>query len=113
MSICHNDPERSSTFEKYEHEHTPLNKSMFTQCSFDATKMKIDCYGGKDCMKRFCKDLKEHAAKIINHEKKAKKIVIYARKDLVLMMMTKSVIKPEIIVIFLENIEELLIVFVT
>ena len=31
---------------------------------------KLDCYRGKDCMERFCKDLKKHAAKIINHEKK-------------------------------------------
>ena len=44
---------------------------------------------------------------------KSKKIVIYAKKDLVLMMIMiiKSVTKLEIIVIILENIEELLIVF--
>ena len=24
---------------------------------------KLDCYGDKDCMKKFCKDLKEHAKK--------------------------------------------------
>ena len=35
------------------------------------------------------------------------------KKDLVLMIITKSIIKSEIIVIILENIEELLIVFVT
>ena len=53
-------------------------------------------------MKNFCTDLKEHAAKIINYEKKMipltkeeKKVhrqqkifVIYAKKDLVLIMMT-------------------------
>ena len=43
---------------------------MFTHCSFDAAKNKLDCYRGKDCMERFCKDLKEHATKIINYEKK-------------------------------------------
>ena len=32
--------------------------SMFIQCSFDITKNKLDCYRGKDCMERFCKDLK-------------------------------------------------------
>ena len=33
-------------------------------------KNKLDYYGGKDCMKNFCKDLKKHARKIINCEKK-------------------------------------------
>ena len=36
-------------------------------------KNKLDGYRGKDCMKRFCKDLKEHATKIISYEKKKKK----------------------------------------
>ena len=44
--------------------------SLFTNCSFDAAKNKLDCYRGKDCMKRFCKDLREHAMKIIDYEKK-------------------------------------------
>ena len=50
---------------------TPSGYSLFTQCLFDATKNKLDCYRGKDCMKNFCKDLnlKEHAAEIINYEK--------------------------------------------
>ena len=43
---------------------------------------------------------------------KSKKYVIYAKKDLVLMMIIKSIIKPEIIVTTQENIVELLIVFV-
>ena len=33
-------------------------------------KQKINHYRGKDCMKKFCKDLREHATKIINYEKK-------------------------------------------
>ena len=36
---------------------------MFTHCSFDAAKNKLDCYRGKDCIERFWKDLKEHATK--------------------------------------------------
>ena len=36
-------------------------------------KNKLDGYRGKDCMKRFCKDLKEHATKIISYEKKKKR----------------------------------------
>ena len=43
---------------------------------------------------------------------KSRKYVIYAKKDLVLMMIIKSIIKFEIIVITQENIEELLVVFV-
>ena len=64
--ICHNNPEISSTTNKYEH--TPSGHSVFTHCSFDATKNKLDCYRDKDCIERFCKDLKEHATKIINYE---------------------------------------------
>ena len=43
---------------------------MFASCSFDPTKNKLDCYKGEDCMERFCKDLREHATRIINYEKK-------------------------------------------
>ena len=43
---------------------------MFTNCSFDATKSKPDCYIDKNFMERFCKGLKEHATKINNYEKK-------------------------------------------
>ena len=50
--------------------HTPSGCSLFTNCSLDATKNKLDCYTGKDCMERFGKDLREHAMKIINYEKK-------------------------------------------
>ena len=34
------------------------------------SKNKLNHYRGKDCMKKFCKDLKEHATRIIDHEKK-------------------------------------------
>ena len=43
--------------------------SLFTNCSFDATKNKLNCYNGEDCMDKFCKDLGEHTMKIINYEK--------------------------------------------
>ena len=69
MSTCHNNPERSTI---KINEHTPSRYSLFTHCSFNLTKNKLDCYRGKDCIKRFCKDLKEHATKIINYEKKKK-----------------------------------------
>ena len=50
--------------------HTPSGYSLFTNCSFDETKNKLDWYKGEGCMERFCKDLREHAARIINYEKK-------------------------------------------
>ena len=34
------------------------------------TKNKLDYYRGKSCMKKFCLDLRKHATKIINYEKK-------------------------------------------
>ena len=45
---------------------------MLTNCSFDTTKSKLDCYRSEDCMKKFCIDLKEHVTKIISYEKKKK-----------------------------------------
>ena len=67
MSTCQNNPNKSSTTEI--NKHTPSGYSLFTHCSFDKTKNKLDYYRGKDCMKKFCKDLREHATKIINYEK--------------------------------------------
>ena len=68
MNTCHNNPEKSSTTKI--NKHTLSGHSLFTHCSFDTTKNKLDYYRGEDCMDKFCKDLKEHATKIINHEKK-------------------------------------------
>ena len=68
MDTFYNNPEKSSTTEI--NKHTPSGYSLFTHCSFDKTKNKLDYYRGEDCMKKFCKDLREHATKIINCEKK-------------------------------------------
>ena len=68
MHSCQNNLEKSYTEKK--NKHTPSGDSLFTNCSFDETKNKLDCYKGEDCMERFCKDLKEHAMKITNIEKK-------------------------------------------
>ena len=38
--------------------HTPSGYSLFTHCSFDAAKNKLDYYRGYDYMKKFCKGLK-------------------------------------------------------
>ena len=67
MSTFQNNRNESSTTEI--NKHVPSGYSLFTYCSFDKTKNKLNHSGGKDCMKKFCKDLK-HATKIINYEKK-------------------------------------------
>ena len=68
ISTCYNNPEESSTTEK--NKHTPSGYSLFMYCSFDKAKKKLDYYRGDTCMKKFCKDLREHATKIFNYEKK-------------------------------------------
>ena len=43
---------------------------MYTHCSFDNTKNKLDFYRGEDCMKKFSDSLKDHLSKIITYEQK-------------------------------------------
>ena len=57
ISTCYNNLEESSTTEI--NKHMPSGYSLFTHCSFDKTKNKLDCYRDEDCMKKFCKDLRE------------------------------------------------------
>ena len=59
MDTCYNNPKESSTTEI--NKHTPLGYPLFTHCSFDEAKNKLNYYKGKDCMKKFCKDLRTHA----------------------------------------------------
>ena len=54
MSTCQNNPNESSTTEI--NKHTPSGYSIFSHCSFDKSKNKLDNYRGKDCMKKFSKD---------------------------------------------------------
>ena len=68
MSTCYNNPEESSTTKI--NKHTPSSYSIFTHCSFDKSKNKLNYYRGEDCMTKFCKDLRGHETKIINYEKK-------------------------------------------
>ena len=51
-------------------EHAPSGYSLFTCSSFDTIENMLDYYTGEDCMKKFCEDLKKHATRIINYEKK-------------------------------------------
>ena len=68
MHSCQNKLEKSYTGKKTKH--TCSGYSIFTGCSFDPTKSKLDCYKGEYCMEFFCKNLREHAMKIMNYEKK-------------------------------------------
>ena len=67
MSTCLNNLNKSSTTKI--NKHTPSGYSIFTHCSFDKSKNKLNFYRGEDCMKKFSKDLREHTSKIINYEK--------------------------------------------
>ena len=79
ISTCQNNPNESSTTEI--NKHIPSGYSIFTYCSFDQTKSKLNYYRGKDCMKKFCKDLREHATKIINYGKKENDTINKRRKN--------------------------------
>ena len=68
INTCQNNPDKSYTEKKATHR--PSGYSLVTCCSFDKSKNERKYYRGEDCMKMFCKDLKEQAMKIINYEKK-------------------------------------------
>ena len=63
MDTCTDDPNKSSITKK------KLFK-LFTNCSFDEKNNVIDYYRGKDCLKRFCQDLRKQAKLIADYEEK-------------------------------------------
>ena len=77
MNTCHNNTDKSSTTEISKR--TPSSYFLFTHCSFDTTKNKLDHYRGKNCMKNFCQELREHETKIINYEKK--EMIPFTKKE--------------------------------
>ena len=56
MSTCINNPNESSTTEI--NKHTPSGYLIFTHCSLDESKNKLNYYRNDDCMNKFCKDLR-------------------------------------------------------
>ena len=50
MSTSYNNPKKSSTIKI--NIHTPSGYSLFTHCSFDTTKNKLDYYRGKNCLEK-------------------------------------------------------------
>ena len=68
IDTCYNNPDLSSTTKI--NQHIPSGYSIYTNCSFDKSNNKLSYYRSEDCMERFCKDLKDHATKIIHFKKK-------------------------------------------
>ena len=65
---CKNNPEKSSTTKLGEH--ITCGYSISTIWVFDGIENKHDLCRGEDCMKYFCRSLREHAMKMINIERK-------------------------------------------
>ena len=61
---CQNNPNTSYTERKAIH--IPFSYELNLVCSFDSKQNKHGFYRGKDCIKRFCSDLKELGTKIVN-----------------------------------------------
>ena len=70
IDTCTNDPSKSSTTQKIKHE--MCGYSLVTHCSFNEKNNMVDYYRGKDCLKKFCQDLKKQAILITDCEKKKK-----------------------------------------
>ena len=126
--FCQNNPENSYAQRKSKHKHSGYSLSLI--CSFDETKNRHKFYRRKDCIKRFCNDLKEIATEIINYKEKEmtllkdKEINFYKRQKVCHICKEKFCNdknkksdyalyqKSEIIAITPGNLEELLIIFV-
>ena len=67
MDTCINDPDKSSRTQINKHE--MCGYSLITQCSFGEKMNVIDYYRGKDCLKKFCQDIKKQAKMIVDYEK--------------------------------------------
>ena len=109
--------------------HKPSGYSLSLICSVDETKNRHSFYIGRDCIKRFCNDLKELAAEIINYKEdemaplKDKEITLYksqkvchiCKETLFMIKIRKAnmlfITKSEIIAITPGSLEELLIIF--
>ena len=118
VQFCQNNPENSCTEKKVKHKSSGY--AWCSICSFDETKNRRYFYRGKDCIEKFCKDLKELRTEMINFKKKEmipltnKEIKSYEKQKVCHICKKKFCYdknkkKSEIIVITPENLEELLI----
>ena len=70
QEILKNNPKKSSATKLSEH--IPLGISMPTAQQFKSIENRHDVYRDKDCMKKRCEFLRQHATKIISFKKKKK-----------------------------------------
>ena len=84
---CQNNPEHSYTHRKAKHK--PSGYSLSLICSVDETKNRRKFYRRKDCIERFCNNLKELAIEIINYEKK--ETMLLKDKEVTLFYERKSI----------------------
>ena len=70
---CKNNPENSATTKVSEH--IPSDFSMSTISLFKSIENKHDVYRCKDCIKKFCKYLREQAMERINFKKKKNEVI--------------------------------------
>ena len=68
INACQVNNTKSYTEKKAEHELSGYSR--VKSCSFDKSKTDCSYYRDQDCIKIFCRDLKDAAMYIINHEKK-------------------------------------------
>ena len=68
-----NNPENSATTKLGKH--IPSGFSVSTISSFKSIENELDVYRSKDCIRKFCEYLREHAMNIINFRKKKKKLL--------------------------------------
>ena len=68
MQSCQNNPENSYTEKKVMHK--PSGYAWFSICSFDDMKNRPYFHRRKDCIEKFCQDLKDLGTEIINSEEK-------------------------------------------
>ena len=79
MNIRNNNPNKSCTTVKALRK--PSGYSLLTSCSFDKLENKQTYYRKRDCIKRFCDNLKEHVTRIINYETKPMDPLIEEEKE--------------------------------
>ena len=65
---CQNNPNKSYTERKAIHK--PCGYTLNLVCSFDSEQNEQSFYRGRDCIKRFCRKIKELGTRIVNYEKK-------------------------------------------
>ena len=70
---CKKNPANSPTAKVSEH--VPSGFSISTVSSFTSIENNHNVYRGKECMKKFCQFLREHAMRIINFKKKKNEII--------------------------------------